>query len=920
MNDLGERSVTHSTGAPAAGPSRSGAKTAVAWHALSPRAAVERLESTSDGLTEPEARARLAKVGPNALRPVSPASAWHILLDQLRSVIVLLLVVAVVLAVLSRDPVDAAAIGVVLAVNVALGFSTELRARRAMEALLTLDVARAVVVRAGRAREMDARELVPGDVVEVEAGQAVPADARLLHTSDLRVSEAPLTGESVPVAKRADPSLPEDAPLAERETMLYKGTVVVAGSGRAVVVATGMDTEVGRIGTLVQGIADEPTPLERRLDGLGRRLAAVAVGVAVVIAGLNAVQGATLGAVLQTAIAVAVAAVPEGLPAVITITMAVGVRRMARRRALVRRLPTVESLGAATVICTDKTGTLTSGEMTVTTLWVDGREIRITGAGYAPAGEFLQGERRIDPRLDPAVALAARIAVLANRADLGQGTAAPVPRGDPTEVALLVAGRKAGLERNALQPLWPEEGDLPFSSERMWMATFHREGGAGPVVANVKGAPRRVLAMCDQRLSGQGAEPLDEAVRGQLLAANEGLATRGLRVLALATGPVQGTTEDALRGLTFVGFVGLTDPPAPGVRATIQTLRDAGIRTVMLTGDQRRTAEAIARELGLVASGEETLDGGDIDRLSDDELAGRVERLGVISRVSPEAKLRIVTAYQRRGEVVAMLGDGVNDAAALKKADVGVAMGMRGTDVAKEVAGVVLQDDRFATIAAAVEEGRVIFANIRKFVFYLFSCNLAEILVLLGAGLAGLPLPLLPLQILWLNLLTDTFPALALAFEPAEPGLMRRPPRDPRTAILSGGLLRATAVHAGVIAGSTLAAFAWGRAAYPTEPARATTLSFMTLALAQVLHLVNARSETPLPLRDLILGNRFAVGAVVLTTALQVAAVQAEPLANVLGTRALSAGQALVVIALALIPAVAGQLLLRVRSSLTSHP
>jgi Ca2+-transporting ATPase len=889
------------------------------WHGLPVSVVLERLGTTPSGLDDAEARARLIRYGPNELTATPPVSVWRILAGQLKSVVVLLLVVAAAVALVRGDLADGVAIAVVLLLNVALGLSTEVRARRAMEALLGLQVARASVVREGHPHIIDARELVPGDIIEVEAGQAVPADARLIHGAELRTTESALTGESVAVEKRADTVLEDDVPLPDRRNMLYQATSVAAGSGRAAIVATGMATEVGRLGALVAGIAEAPTVLERRLDVLGRRLAGFALVVGVLVAVLSLLQGTPLGEVVQTGIAVAIAAVPEGLPAVITITMAVGVRRMARRHALVRRLPAVESLGSATIICTDKTGTLTAGEMTVTTLWVAGRELRVTGAGYSPEGEFFDGERSVDPRDDPVLALALQTGALVNRAHIARGADVVEATGDPTETALLVAASKGGIDRTALLAEWPEVAELPFSSERRLMATFHRSA-AGQLIAFAKGAPGRIVELSDRVVTRSGEQALDSAGRAALLKCNEALAARGLRVLALAYGPVTGTSESALRDLAFVGLVGMMDPPAAGVEETIHRLRDAGVRTVMLTGDQRLTADAVARALGVLAPGEETTDGRTVERSSDEELEARIERFGAFSRVSPEAKLRIVSAFQRRGEIVAMIGDGVNDAAALKKADIGIAMGRRGTDVAKEAAGVVLADDRFQTIAAAVEEGRVIFDNIRKFVFYLFGCNLAEILVLLGAGLAGLPLPLFPLQILWLNLLTDTFPALALAAEPAEPDIMRRPPRNPRSTILSRGMLAATAGHATLISAVTLAAFVWGLRAWPAEPRRAMTLAFMTLAFAQIFHLANARSEAPLGVRDLIFGNRLALGAAVLAVVLQLLAVYAAPLARVLDVTPPTAEAWAVVVGLALFPAVVGVSVRRIRLHRASVP
>ena len=876
---------------------------ATAWHSLSGEEVLRRLGSGEGGLADPEAARRFREHGPNVFRVAEPASAWRILSAQLRSVIVALLAGAALIALLFGDHLDAAAIGVVLLLNVGIGFVTELRANRAMEALLGLEVTRARVVRDGRSREIDASELVPGDVIQLEAGQTVPADARLVDAVELRVVEASLTGESLPVDKRADAVLEADVPLPERVTMVYKTTTTVAGRARAVLVATGMATEVGRIGELAAAVVDEATPLERRLDALGRRLAGVAIAVAVLVALLGLRQGIPLGELLQTAIALAVAAVPEGLPVVGTIAMAVGVRRMARRRALIRHLPVVETLGSATVICTDKTGTLTAGEMTATVIRLDDREVAISGAGYAPEGGFSSGGAVLDPADDPRLALALRIGALANSADVVRSDNAWVPQGDPTEAALLVAARKAGLDRVRLVAEWPQMGELPFSSERMLMATFHRTGAG--VLAMVKGAPERVVERSEWILTGKGPRILDQAGRDDLLRMNRELASRGLRVLALATGTGTGDGGD-LTGLTWVGFVGLSDPPASGVQETIRTFREAGIRTVMITGDQRLTARSVARQLGLIGPGDRMLDGRELDRLSDDEMRDAVSQVAAYSRVSPEAKLRIVAAHQQQGQVVAMLGDGVNDAAALRKADIGVAMGRRGTDLAKEAADLVLEDDRFPTIGAAIEEGRVILDNIRKFVFYLFSCNLAEILVLLGAGIAGLPAPLLPLQILWLNLLTDTFPALALALEPPEPGIMQQPPRDPNAAILSSAMVRETLAYAALISCSALAAFVWGRAG-GGDPGRATTLAFVTLALAQLFHLGNARSVLPVLTLHRMLANPHALVAVGLAVGLLVLAFHVPILSDVLHLHPLSGRDWLVISALGLVPGITGQ-------------
>jgi Ca2+-transporting ATPase len=876
------------------------------WHALPAHEVLSAVDGDASGLSEAEAARRLAHYGPNVLSVTPAEAAWRILIRQARSVVVGLLVVATVLAWWTSDVVDAGAILAVLLLNVGMGFVTELRARRAMQALLRLDVLSAVVVREGRARAVDAHELVPGDVIELEPGQAVPADARLLVATALQTVEASLTGESTAVAKSAEAELPVDTSLPDRGTMVYKGTTVADGVARAVVVATGMQTEVGRIGTLVSAIPEERTLLERRLDSLGRRFAGVAVGVGTLMALVALYRGDYLSAVLQTGIAVAIAAVPEGLPAVVTMTMAIATRRMARRHALVRRLPAVETLGSVTVVCTDKTGTLTAGQQTVTTIWLPKVEIEVTDDGAGGSGAFAAGGEPLASADQPRLREALSIGVLANRAEIRRSNEHWELRGDPSEVALLLAGRKNGLLRPALLQDWPEVSELPFSSARMMMATFHRDRN-GDLIAFVKGAHDRVLALCAHVAGDAGDVPLDAEWQRIVDEQASMMASRGLRVFALAMGGVAETDESALRDLRFVGLAGMTDPPAPGVVETIATLRGAGIRTVMLTGDHRATARAVAQSVGLVPDEYETLDGRDVDRLSDDELTNRASGIGVVSRASPEAKLRIISALQRRGDVVAMLGDGINDAAALKKADIGVAMGRRGTDAAKEVAGVVLEDDRFQTIAAAVEEGRVVFDNIRKFVFYLFSCNLGEILALLGAGLTGLPLPMTPIQILWLNLVTDTFPALALALEPADPTVMHRPPREPKTPLLSRGMLRLTVLYALLIAALTIVALVWGLREWPGEPARAVTLSFTTLALAQIFHLGNARSTQHVVSRHRALTNRYALGAVVLTLALQVLAVVAPPLGRALGTAPLSARGWIIAVALGAIPALVGQ-------------
>jgi P-type Ca2+ transporter type 2C len=860
------------------------------WHAEAIDDVLRRFQTTPNGLGAAEAARRLAETGPNRLPRQQPVPLVRILVDQLASMVVILLGVAALVALALGDHIEAAAIGAVLAVNTAIGFTIDLRARRAMDALVQLTVPRATVVRDGIPRVVDSSAIVPGDVVELVAGQSVPADGRLISGDELRTAEAALTGESMPTSKRPAGTLERDTALPDRINMIYAGTIVEAGAGRAVVTATGAATELGRIGTLVASVAAEPTPLERRLDVLGRRLAWLALGIAAVIGCLEALHGARLGLVIETGIALAVAAVPEALPAVVTISLAVGLRRMARRHALVRHLPSVEALGSTTIICTDKTRTLTSGDMTVVRAWTPDSEFDLGGS------EALQRERdRLRPLIDAAARASRRQAAHPDEAAHSSGR-------DPMDAAILRLAATLGIDASALASSREVAGFIPFSSTRRLMAIFEHVNGS--TIAYVKGAPGRLVDLSGRALTAAGEEPLDDSWRARLRDVNRRLATGGLRVLGVARGTVARADESALRQLTFLGFLGFMDPPASGVKATIARLRDAGLRTVMLTGDQRPTAEAVGRELGLVSSSDQVLSGHDLTTHAGGVSGDRLARVAAVARVTPEEKLMIVGALQARGEIVAMLGDGVNDAAALKRADVGVAMGRRGTDVAKEAAAIVLQDDRFETIAAAVEEGRIIYDNIRKFVFYLFSCNLAEVLVLLLTGLANLPTPLVPLQILWINIVTDTFPALALAMEPGDRDVMLRPPRSPQEAILSRQFMGQVAFYGGLITASTLGAFLWGLA---HAPEHSVTMSFMTLSLAQIFHLGNARSRQPVlaPLR--VVANPHALAGAGVSLLLQVGVAQVAPFAALLHVTPLGLVEWCVVLALSSVTAVAGQ-------------
>lgn len=808
------------------------------WHVLSIAEVLAALEADPRGLSPAEAARRRPVYGPNELEAARRISPWAILLAQFRNVLVLILLAATALSIVLGHGTEAVVIIVIVLFAVLLGFLQEYRAERALEALRRLAAPTATVLREGEPQEVPARELVPGDVVVLHTGDRVPADLRLLEAVHLRIDEAVLTGESVPVEKHTDPIPVPEIPLGDRRNMAYAGTVVTYGRGKGIVVATGMRTEFGRIAGMLQTIETERTPLQENLDRVGHALARAALGVVALIVALGLIRGQPWLEMLLFGLALAVAVVPEALPAVVTISLALGVQRMVRRNALVRRLPAVETLGSTTVIGTDKTGTLTKNEMTVRRIFLCGQTWEVTGAGYAPEGVFLLASIPTPPseplrRLLRAAALASD-ARLRFRPEEGRWQA----QGDPTEVALVVAAAKAGLAVEDLEARFPRVHEIPFTAERKRMTTLHR--GPDGVFAAAKGAPEVILEGCARLLTEAGEVPLTPAGREQILEVARAMAGEALRVLAVAD-KADARPEDAEEGMTFLGLVGMIDPPRPEAREAIRKCQEAGIRVVMITGDHPHTAEAIARELGLLQRGR-VITGAQLDAMDDTAFEAQVEDIEVYARVSPAHKLRVVTALQKKGHIVAMTGDGVNDAPALKKADIGVAMGITGTDVSKQAADMILLDDNFASIVAAVEEGRTIFNNIKKYLMYLLSSNVGEILLMAGASLAGLPLPLTAAQILYVNLATDGLPALALAVDPPEEDLLRRPPRPPRAGIftrpvvalmLAGGLWSALV---------NLSLFAWalgsGRGLL-----EAMTMAFVSLVLIQFFKAYNFRSD-----------------------------------------------------------------------------
>jgi magnesium-transporting ATPase (P-type) len=851
----------------------------VAWHALTTEAAAARLgASARTGLSEAEVESRRAQWGPNALPEPTQRSLLSVFAGQFKNPLIYLLFGAAALSFVFGHASDAVVIGVVVLLNAVIGAFQEGRAQRSLAQLRRLSTLSARVVREGVEARVEARALVPGDVVLLEAGDAVPADARLTEAAALMVSEAALTGESVPVHKTLD-VLPNDAALPDRRCMLYAGTHLAAGRARALVVATGPRTEVGRIAALTTGAREPRTPLERRIDAFGRGVLWAAAGLFMLVLGLGALEGRPLDEMLLVAISQVVGLVPEGLPVAMTVALSVGVLRMARRKAVVRRLAAVETLGSTAVVCTDKTGTLTRNEMTsVAVVLPGGAHVRVDGVGYAPEGRLqtASGDAALDTMPDLTALMHA--AALCNDARLLPPTApggAWRTTGDPTEAALITLVSKAGLDADALRAAHPRVGELPFDPARALMATAHAH--PAPFVV-VKGAPEAVLSLCDLTIP--------EAA--QVRATVESLAGEALRVLAFARVNAAGLDAeggfDALRGrATLLGLVGQIDPPRLEVRDAVQACWSAGVRPVMLTGDHKATGEAIGRTLGLLRPGDIALDGVELAALSDEALAAQVDRVGVFARVQPTQKLRIVRALQARGHVVAMTGDGVNDAPALAQADVGVAMGLTGTEVAKEASKIILADDNFATIVAAVEEGRVVYRNIKKAVLLLFSTAVAEVVVLVGALLLGHAPPFPAVQILWNNLVTEGLITVNLVMEPAEGDEMSRPPIPPDEPLLTRLLYVRMAFMVPAIAASVLGWYVWRtQAGAPADVVR--TEAFTLLAICEWLNVLNCRSELRSGLSLSVLRNRWLLGGLLLGNLLQVAVVYWRPLGDVFHT------------------------------------
>jgi Ca2+-transporting ATPase len=903
--------------------------------------------NVTSGLSPDEASARLSERGANELREAPRPTFWHMLLEQFKDFVVLILIVAAGISIVVGEAVDAIAITAIVIINAVIGVVQESKAENALRALKKMAAPNARVVRDGVPQTIAAREIVPGDLVILEAGNYVPADMRLVEAVNLRIDEASLTGESTPSGKEAEIVLARDAPVGDRKNLAFMSTLVSYGRGKGLVISTGMDTEIGLIAKMIQSYDEEETPLQKRLAELGKTLSAIALSVCALVFLIGIARYATnpdyhtsVLELFMTAVSLAIAAVPEGLPAVVTITLALGMQRMVRRHVLLRKLRAVETLGSTTVICSDKTGTLTQNQMTVTQIYAAGQLIHVTGKGYDPVGAFRMDATDVDPVSNQPLSLLLLSAVLCNDAQLihsEEGAWRMI--GDPTEGALVVMAAKAGLSCDRLEKAYPRVNEIPFDSDRKRMTTineapagsgFRFSGSAAqeltpdtrhPIpttpryAAFVKGAPDIVLELCTSIHDANGVRPMTADDRQRALDANEDMATGALRVLGMAYRPLDqiGELDHIEEDLVFLGLAGMIDAARPEVKVAVRLCRQAGMKAVMITGDYKSTATAIAKELDFFTPGRETVTGAELDTLSDEAFAKIVNEVDVYARVSPQHKVRIVDALRSQNHIVAMTGDGVNDAPALKRADIGVAMGITGTDVSKETADMVLTDDNFASIVAAVEEGRIIYSNIRKFVFFLLACNVAEILIIFVAQLLGLPLPLRPIQLLWLNLLTDGLPALALALEKGDPDVMQHPPRPASEPVINRRMWIGIGIQAIVGAVAVLAAFIYGLKQFAGLPGDGTliaaqTMAFIVLNCAELIVVFSFRSERFLVWSIGLFTNRAVVGATLLSFALLLVVVYIPVLQPIFYTTNLALNEWLVMIPLMFLPFVAAEI------------
>jgi len=917
----------------------------VRWHSLAAQDVISQLNTEQlRGLTKVEAERRLDQFGPNQLTEPPRTTFLQMIVRQLNDFVVILLIIAAIIstivsAVDHQPYVESIAILAIVVLNAVLGVVQESRAEQALAALKKLAAPDAQVLRDGHRVSIPAHQLVPGDIVFLEAGNFIPADLRLLDAVNLRVEEAALTGESLPVEKNAVTIVDADSAIGDRKNTAFMGTLASYGRGRGVVTATGMHTQLGMIATMLQSVEMEETPLQRRLQQLGKTLGLAALLICALVFVAGIIQGGPILEMFMVAVSLAIAAVPEGLPAIVTISLALGMREMVKRHALIRRLSSVETLGSATVICSDKTGTLTQNVMTVTRLWVDGSDIEITGSGSSAEGEFLVNGQAVNLDEFPAARTALWVGALNNdagleRVDSEDGRSDYRIVGDPTEGSILIAAAKAGAVLEDLSQAYPREGEIPFDSDHKRMVTVHgiknpktsdlspfSNGDTHPYTVVVKGAPDVVLKLCSRyQTAADHPAPLNEEQRRKILTANESLTQDALRVLGMAFRVIPQMPETLNQAqleedLVFVGLVGMIDPARPEVQPALEKATRAGIRTIMITGDYPNTARAIGESIHLLQPGHQVLAGAQLDEMDDAALNAAVEQTDVFARVSPEHKMRIVDALKANGEVVAMTGDGVNDAPAIKRADIGIAMGITGTDVAKGTADMVLTDDNYASIVSAVEQGRIIYANIRKFVYYLISCNLAEILIIFLPTAFGKLLfpdaqrailsPLAPIQLLWLNLVTDGAPALALGTEKGDPDTMEQSPRPPKEPIINKSMRIGVVIQTIAITAVTLTAYAVGLL---HNEIYAETMAFLTLSLSELLRAFTARSENYPILKIGIFSNKWMNLAVLFSVTLLMLVVYVPFLNPIFSTVPLTWTEWRLMLPLLIIPSLAAEL------------
>ncbi|WEU40602.1 MAG: calcium-transporting P-type ATPase, PMR1-type [Candidatus Odinarchaeum yellowstonii] len=859
------------------------------WFTLEEEELYKELKTSPAGLSKLEAKNRLMDYGLNELRRIKRRSKLELFLEQFKNVLIVILIIAALISVFLGEILDAAVIGVIVVLNAVIGFIQEYKAEKAIEALKELAAPQATVIRDGKEIQIPAKEIVPGDIVLIDTGDRIPADIRLTSASNLKIDESSLTGESIPVKKKTEPLKNGFIPLAERSNMAFSGTIVTSGYGKGVVVATGMDTEIGHIATMISQEEEKETPLQKKLDILGKKLGQIIIVLCVIVFLTGFLRGIPFIEIFLASVGLAVAAIPEGLPAIVTMGLALGIQRMAKRNAIIRKLPAVETLGSANVICSDKTGTLTKNEMTVRRIRLASSSIEVTGEGYTPRGEFLQNGKKINPLLDEDLTQLIKIGALCNNSALSFDPQKNrwFVTGDPTSGALIVLAEKAGLRHADLVQQYRRIAEIPFESERKRIVTLHEDPNGGRIIF-VSGAPDVLLELSDYYLDNGQINKLDNEKKTMFLKLNDEMARQALRVIGLAYKKLDTHTfsiEDPSfdRGLVFTGLVGMMDPPRAEVKDAIKLASKAGIKTIMITGDHPNTAAAIAKELGILKEGELVITGSQLDAMGLEELEKIVEKVKVYARVSPKHKLQIIKALKKKGSILAMTGDGVNDAPALKSSDIGVAMGIAGTDVAKEASDMILADDNFTTIVAAVEEGRMVYDNIKKVVRYLISTNFGEIITIFVGIIIGLPLPILALQILWINLVTDGLPALALGVEPAERDLMERRPRDPNENILSKETLLNALIYGSIMAAGALGLYIfelfsldyWGFLATNPTPEqidifllRPRTVVFTVLMLFQMVSVFTFRSEKTSIFKMKFFGNKYLVIAVAISIAL----------------------------------------------------